>query len=431
MAAQIIKNPDNVPGAVTTGYQRQNNIIFITMLGHINVYMSNNLMKEGSVFELNGVIAKLVNDEPIERINIVPVYKPLYIMAIPINENEVIFRVIEVENSGVVWNQLKGGWYRQGTNERAIIQAFKDENNNLIGAVSMGTGGNGGGISIAPPNSGGAIFFNSAVRGTQTVFQQPGWVRYELASGAGNGNGTSSSTLGAGGGSGAGEETYLIANTKYSTGNVKPGDGGNTNNNITNNYGIGGKGIFEDAPVLYNSYPLGRQGVLFNQDISTLYNILRPFGDGENADSDTSSLYRGVGKGFGGHGHPTTQSPSPYSARQFNYITGNIVQIEPWDSSNGGTPGLGWGGGGAGLVFSGNVSTGGNGAVGGVASTYNYLNGMFFHNGGTLIVHVGGNGFNGGNGNRIAGGGGGAPGWFRPDGATQAGYCRLYYLGQQ
>jgi len=52
--------------------------------------------------------------------------------------------------------------------------------------------------------------------------------------------------------------------------------------------------------------------------------------------------------------------------------------------------------------------------AGGVPSIYNELTGVFFHQGGGLIIHVGGNGFNGGNGGSLngldAGGGGSGAG---------------------
>jgi len=73
-------------------------------------------------------------------------------------------------------------------------------------------------------------------------------------------------------------------------------------------------------------------------------------------------------------------------------------------------------GNGAGANYSGYT-----GGAGGIASTYNSISGVFYHFGGTILVHVGGNGFNGGGGGNgasltnptvvtylISGGGGGS-----------------------
>ncbi len=40
--AVIIQNTDSIPGAVTTGYQAQNTVLFAQLSGYSNIHMSTN-----------------------------------------------------------------------------------------------------------------------------------------------------------------------------------------------------------------------------------------------------------------------------------------------------------------------------------------------------------------------------------------------------
>jgi hypothetical protein len=57
---QLLPNPTNIPEAVSTGYQRQNNMLYVQMKGHLNVMLTNMdnssapKVLVGSVVEING-----------------------------------------------------------------------------------------------------------------------------------------------------------------------------------------------------------------------------------------------------------------------------------------------------------------------------------------------------------------------------------------
>jgi hypothetical protein len=239
----------------------------------------------------------------------------------------------------------------------------------------------------------------------------PGWYRYELASGAGNTNGSVSSNLGgSGGGCGAGEETYIISGPqKFGTGRQKPGNGGDSSTNV---YGYGNRRLFGGKGHLEDNYYFINKNYLSN--VIDYENLA-----GGDAFSDNNQWKAGKSL-MGGTGYDNSQP-----------------------GTNGGNT-LYYGGGGAGGTCNDVYSIYyENGAGGAVAKNCLLLNGTFYHNGGSMIIHIGGNGFNGGNGGRGyndvginsgvyggAGGNGGAPGWYREYGESSAGYAKLYYLGQ-
>jgi hypothetical protein len=351
----------------------------------------------------------------------------------------------------VQWSQLKGGWYRKinsntFSKERALIVATVDGEGNLVGARLM----NNIVTNVNPNPTGGTEFFNESSKGVKSIFQQPGWVRFSISSGAGanatlgNGGNATAIRCGAGGGCGAGEESYILTNNgtrKFTTGHIKPGNGGNAfENSVTGFYGLGGKGILEDIPVLYNTFALGSN--VMDDNVKSLLNLIRPIGNGENCISPSSSNLNSMGamKGFGGLGIGGGSS----SSRQFNFSTNKLDTISNLENpfTNGGTSGLGWGGGGAGGTRNSTYSTTQGPGSGGVASAKITLTGSFYHPGGLIIIYIGGNGYNGGTGGNQysnasddyylsgGGGGGGAPGWFREVGSTSAGSCILWYIGQ-
>jgi hypothetical protein len=184
MSATILHNPDNVPGAVTSGYQRQNTVLFASMTGFSNLNLDRNLITAGSVFEINGAIFRCLNDETINNLESISHSTIFYIYAEPINANELMFYA---RNTNPDWNVLKGGYYIN--NNRALIKAIKNQNGD-VEAVKMNsilTNVN----SVVPPNSGGNEVITRTVKTHESYHGEAGWYRFDIKSGLGGGNGGS------------------------------------------------------------------------------------------------------------------------------------------------------------------------------------------------------------------------------------------------
>jgi hypothetical protein len=284
--ATIIPNPDNVPGAVSSGYQRQNTLIFASMTGFCNINMSvTGVISRGSIIEINGSLARSFDNEPVNGLSSIPNNSVLYIYAVPISEKEIMY---QASQDVPTWNTEKCGYYYNAS--RAVITAMKDANGNLIGVTKMDDPL----TSDIPSNSGGLLVFSSSVRSHTRITLDSGWFRYEMASGLGKGDGGNGSTYtgvyyngsgaagvastlyfrgavffhqggevlihiggngyngqaggsgrnaehtsgssggGGGSGSGAGEETYIMVGASlYTTGKVESGKGGNGGSNKT------------------------------------------------------------------------------------------------------------------------------------------------------------------------------------------------------
>jgi hypothetical protein len=294
--AEILQNPDNVPGNVTTGYQLQNTVLFASMTGFINTNLTGNDVSAGTVFELNGALARCFNNEAIFNLSSIPQSTIFYIYAEPVNNEEVQFYA---RLTKPVWNNLKGGYYSTPTsNNRAIIKAIKNSSGE-IEAVKMNsilTDVN----SVCPPNSGGTQVINKTVRAHESYHGTPGWYRFEMQSGLGGGDGGYSGsggaggipsvsnsltgvfyhsggviiihvggngfngaagtdynggTTGGGGGGGSGEETYIISGSqKFSTERILGGNGGN-NGNVSIDINAGSAATLES--ILYKNVGTG------------------------------------------------------------------------------------------------------------------------------------------------------------------------------
>ena len=338
--AMLLPNPDNVPSEVLTGYQAQNNLIYAGNAGFLNINMSpEGIVSEGSVFELNGFLAKVETAEPVNGIKNLPAKTVFYVYAMESslgNEDVGFFAAVDAPE----WDTAKGGYYLSN-GSRALLRGVTDNNRNISGLMKMNAVLN----TSVPPDEGGELVYQKNERLHETVSLEAGWYRFEMASGAGRGNaGVTGSYLTGGqpserkelsgvfyhpggnllvhvggdgykggdgikndsyfrhacggGGSGAGEETYIQpGGAKISTGHVKPGDGGK----LESIYG----------PVL----PAGKGILEYNGSGD------RPFilGDGEHAD-DVRERYEdgyvpggsgqnpgGAGDGSGG-GHPSDKS---------------------------------------------------------------------------------------------------------------------------
>jgi hypothetical protein len=288
--ASVILNPTNIPEAVSTGYQRQNILIFASMVGFCNINMSTSgVISAGSIVEINGTLVRSYANESVLGINSIASNSIFFIYAVPISNTE-----IQYQASATIptWHTEKCGYYTNDNN-RAVIRASKDSAGNVYGVTKMSD------IlySDIPPNSGGSLVFTGNSRAHVRFEFNAGWYRYEIASGLGSGNGgngaTGSSSAAAGGGggvswasytrsavfwhlggeiiihvggngyngangnnavsdagagggsgSGAGEETYIkVGAAIFSTGEVKSGRGGNGGAS-RNNTRAGGHGNY-------------------------------------------------------------------------------------------------------------------------------------------------------------------------------------------
>jgi len=367
-------NPDNIPGGVTSGYQRQNTLLYASMVGFLNIHMSNDgIISVGTVFEFNGVMIKVDEPELVQGIDLLQLNSVFFVYAVPVSLTEVSF----VANGTIpTWDTTKCGWYDSNGN-RALLRCVTNSNRNISGVMKMTD------VLQAnvPPNTGGELLRTWNTRTHESYWLDMGWYRYEMASGLGRGNGmpmlagnvpgggvasgpaniisgvffhsggsiiahvggngyaggnggmpSTGGRFGGGGGSGAGEKSYIISGTqRFSTGNTPPGRGADGGNGAYNN--SGGKGGGTNA-IGHDSSPSGQGG--------------------------------GITK---------TANPSAGGSGGTHVANGE----------NGGMPMKGFGGGGGG-------GAGGSQSPGG------------------------------------QGGSGGSPGWFRPLGDTAAGYANIYRL---
>jgi len=183
MSAIIIPNPDNVPSAVTTGYQLQNTVLFAAMTGLINISVDtvNKGIRQGSIFELNGNIVRVTTDVGISG-SLLSDNKN-FVYAIPTDDGKVNF---SFSTTAPIWNANKGGWYLGATNQRALIECWTEGNNQLIG--TMGIMSNVMDI-VVPPNSGGTLVGTWKNRTHTSTHLERGWHRFVISSGLGAGDG--------------------------------------------------------------------------------------------------------------------------------------------------------------------------------------------------------------------------------------------------
>jgi len=467
--AVIVPNPDNEPREVTTGYQRQNENLAMGNAGYANVYLRENSMAAGSVFELNGNLVKVMENTPVAGVDDIPspgIERFVYVVASPDEtEGSVSFYLIEgptapqfgIEGWIAQWEPFKGGWYVKGTNDRVLLRCniYPDGSGNrwlqgryvMVGAFDINT---------IPPPIGGDEILTSTVKGQTSVFSQAGWVRFELASGAGGGvetgeNGGMGGVPGTGGingpgGGGQTADTYnIISGTFYHEGgtiiayvggsgfrggNGSDGNVGSSGSGRGGGGGGGGCGAGEESWIIS-----GKQKYVAER--------VNPGGGGNSGAGGTSS--GGIAGGnisSGGNGtlehiRRLYNSGALGIDTTLNNSNENIDLLLPFgngeNGSSNGNAGRGFGGIGGGATAQTNFLTGLNASL-----TSNHA---FIRNtrrrGGVPGFGWGGGGAGGGQGGDAgfavgiggSGGGGGAPGWFRPTGSPAAGYVSLFYLG--
>jgi len=353
--AVIVPNPDNTPREVTTGYQRQNENLAMGNAGYANIYLRDNSMAAGSVFELNGNLVKVMENTPVAGVDDIPspgIERFVYVVASPDEtEGSVSFYLIEgptanghgVEGWIAQWEPFKGGWYVKGTNDRVLLRCriYLDGSGNrwlqgryvMVGAFDINT---------IPPPIGGDEILTSTVKGNASVFSQAGWVRFELASGAGGGNSA--------GGNGTAGEDGSVGNSIVGGGAGGTGGGGQTadTNNIIS-------GTFYHEGGVITAY-VGGSGFAGGNGA-----------DGaDGVDSATAGGWNGGGSGGGGGGG----GGGGAGAGEESWITSGkqkftAEKVTPGSGGCGGASGAGGGGsGGTGAGAGDNSASGGTGGYG-------------------------------------------------------------------
>jgi hypothetical protein len=220
-------NPDNVPGAVSTGYQRQNNNIFAIQTGLDTLNPIENgtsiIIEAGGIIEVNGLMFKVSYTTTFNRPGN---DTPFYIAATDNGDGTASLSIVTTRGT---WNNSKQGYYlpngSRTTNKNiknpsttggilAYSKTTKGKDNiNLIEgtyravAVSGKGGGNGSGLAGGVANT---------VNTVETIFNHDGRNPLQISvggngyNGGNGGNNYYNNGNGYGGGSGAGEETEII-----------------------------------------------------------------------------------------------------------------------------------------------------------------------------------------------------------------------------
>jgi hypothetical protein len=315
-----LPNPDNIPGAVSSGYQRQNTNLYAVQTGLDTCEPYDNgegviTVPAGGIVEYNGVMFRLNVDMSITKPN------PAMAYWLAVTDNEDGFATLEPVTRPGAWNPAKQGCYR-ADGRRTLNWAS-------LGALSD---------LVEEP------IFSKTVKGSEIIQLPHGWHWAELTSGAGNGaasgqtGGTANETKtvnfhflnqdgllqvkvggsggkggnggnggngyngggkgGGGAGSGGGEETTLTTpHGVITTGRVNPGAGAPGGYGASNAGGGGGGGGV-----------IGGYGGETNS--SAAPGISGGVGGGKGGRASTSA-YGGYGGGFGGNGSNGDNAPPP------------------------------------------------------------------------------------------------------------------------
>ena len=164
---ECIKNPDNVPGAVTTGYQRQNEIAVALMTGFctINPFDNGNGSIEipaGGLFEINGKIFAVKEKMTVQKTGRDAAN------FIAVKDTGDTATVKAVTRPGKFYHEKNGCYLADGSR--------------TLPWVSRGT-------LASPPSAGAEWDVPSSTVKKHTTHLSKGWKYVELVSGKGGGNG--------------------------------------------------------------------------------------------------------------------------------------------------------------------------------------------------------------------------------------------------
>jgi hypothetical protein len=263
-------NPDNIPGAVSTGYQRQNNNIFAiqTGLDTLNPIENNTsiIIEVGGIIELNGIMFKVLTTTTLNKTGD---NRPFYVAVTDNGDGTASLSIVTTRGT---WNNSKQGYYlpngsrttnknlKNTTTTGGVLTYSKTTKGKEIISLAEGryravlVSGKGGGNGSGR-NGGVANTTNTA----EIVFKHNGESQLQISVG---GNGFNGGTGGAGfnggppaggGGSGAGEETKIVGictTNRVPAGNSAngrregfPGSARNASSNGNGGgYGFGGGG---------------------------------------------------------------------------------------------------------------------------------------------------------------------------------------------
>jgi hypothetical protein len=137
--AVIYPMPTNVPELVSTGYQRQNTLMFAVMTGYLNFMLTemNTIrspkVEAGSMFEMNGGLFAVLATESIGGSLGTG---QSYVYAVPYDSGAT-FQYATVKP---VWSAAKGGWYNG--NNRAVALVVRESNGSVYKTIlgNLGTG---------------------------------------------------------------------------------------------------------------------------------------------------------------------------------------------------------------------------------------------------------------------------------------------------
>jgi hypothetical protein len=222
---QILPNPDNVPGAVSSGYQRQNTNLFALQTGIDTTEPRDNgndtiTIPAGGIVEVNGSLFSVNSDVTLTK----PVSSRAYWIAVTDGGDGLASFSLETRPG--IWDSSKKGCY-------------KNNNARTLNWVSLGY------IFNSPTSN--AYFSSPSVKGKHNIQLPCGWYYTILVSGKGKGDGgnASSSSVGSGGVSTVAETVTGIFFIK-NTGNIFISIGADGEN--------GGNGSLNDLPGTTDEY---------------------------------------------------------------------------------------------------------------------------------------------------------------------------------
>jgi hypothetical protein len=231
---QLLPNPDNTPGAVSSGYQRQNTNIFAlqTGLDTTEPYDNDNgtiTIPAGGIVEINGSLFKLTSTVTISKTG-----SAIANWIAVLDNGNGTASLTAVTRPGV-WNPSKKGCYR--TNGARTLNWVS------FGSLS---------------GSSGTAIFSRTTKGTGIFNAKPGWYYADLRSGLGAGDGGNASGNTGGGGGVASifdqvTKIFFVEKPKSITikvgGSGFNGGAGGNGNSSTGGGGGGGSGPGEASSI--------------------------------------------------------------------------------------------------------------------------------------------------------------------------------------
>jgi hypothetical protein len=316
---QILPNPDNIPGAVTSGYQRQNTNFFASTVGLnlLNLTITGNILTvlQGGIVEVNGNLYKV----PANITKSLDTSKSNYVHLLPVNENYINLNVSQHPGT---FNSSKNGYYYN--NARVIeIKTLQNSSN-------------------PPPQPSNEILVVNISGITETTATlESGWYKYELKSGAGGpgGNGGAGGLSGNGGQGGDGFRRHLNPITdKWVTTTISGSRGAEGSTDSTPG-AIGG--TFGEWEIIQGSFYI-------NSKI-----IIRAISGGVGQEGQ-----------LGGPGHKGADGAKGFSFSNENILYNGGMGANGGNGGNGGSGGQG-GRGGNSMIISDTINLVATGGIGG------------------------------------------------------------------